>query len=133
MPLPRVLARVNRRVTNPVLGKLAFGVRPFALVEHHGRRSGRPYRTPVFAFDQGPPADVVVIALTYGEDVDWLRNAQASGGCLLIRGRRVLRLGPPDVVGPEEGGPALPAAVRGALLVLNVGSFARFPVLERTG
>jgi hypothetical protein len=82
MPLPAALTRLNRRVTNPVLGRLAGRVAPLATVTHRGRRSGRTYVTPVFAFG-GP--DVITIALTYGSGVDWLANA---------RGRR-LRTPPP--------------------------------------
>jgi deazaflavin-dependent oxidoreductase (nitroreductase family) len=52
-----------------------------------GRRSGRPYRTPVNLF---PVDGGYVIALTSGPDTDWLKNVLVAGGCdLEVRGRRV--------------------------------------------
>ena len=62
MRLPRALAYFNREVTNRVFSPLAGRVPPFAIVEHVGRRSGRRYRTVIWAFPHGP--DLVVV-LTY--------------------------------------------------------------------
>jgi deazaflavin-dependent oxidoreductase (nitroreductase family) len=50
---------------------------PFAIVNHRGRSSGRGYRTPVMAF---PTDERFVFALTYGRDVDWVKNLFASDG-----------------------------------------------------
>jgi deazaflavin-dependent oxidoreductase (nitroreductase family) len=86
MPLPRSVARFNRRVTNRVLGPLAPFLPAFGVVIHRGRRSGLPYRTPVNVFRR--PGGFVV-ALTYGADTDWVRNVLAAGDCSLeTRGRR---------------------------------------------
>lgn len=75
MPFPKAITRFNRRVTNPILGRLAGRLAPFAIVVHRGRRTGREYRTPVMAF---PRREGVVFALTYGLDVDWVRNVPAN-------------------------------------------------------
>nr|WP_051876969.1 hypothetical protein [Cellulosimicrobium sp. MM] len=59
-----------------------------AVVRHVGRRSGREYRTPVFAFAyrDDPTGPVrVAFALTYGPDVDWVRNVEAAGELALER------------------------------------------------
>jgi deazaflavin-dependent oxidoreductase (nitroreductase family) len=57
------------------------------VVIHRGRTAGLLYRTPVTAF---PYRDGFLIALTYGRDVDWVKNVIAEGGCRLIhRGRAV--------------------------------------------
>jgi deazaflavin-dependent oxidoreductase (nitroreductase family) len=120
VPLPRWLGRVNRGLTNPILGPAASRLPGFAVIHHRGRTSGRPYRTPVNAFRT---TDGFIVALTYGPATDWVRNVQASGGCdIEHRGRRV-RLVSPAVVGPNEARTAIPAVVRGFLDLLGVRQF----------
>ena len=46
MPLPRSVARFNRRVTNRLLGRLAPRLPGFGIVVHTGRKTQRRYRTP---------------------------------------------------------------------------------------
>ena len=50
MPIPKAVARVNLRLTNPILMPLARRLPGFAVVTHVGRRSGKAYRTPVNLF-----------------------------------------------------------------------------------
>ncbi len=81
MQLPQRLARFNRRVTNPIQRLWAGWLPPFGILEHVGRRSGKPYRTPLNVFPaevDGKPA--LAILLTYGPDRDWLKNLNAAGG-----------------------------------------------------
>jgi len=78
MTLPKALARFNRTVTNRITLVFAGRLPTFAIVSHHGRRSGREYRTPVRVFRR---AGGYRFALTYGADTDWVRNILASGGC----------------------------------------------------
>jgi deazaflavin-dependent oxidoreductase (nitroreductase family) len=122
MPLPDRLARINRRVTNPLARSLAGRLPPFAVVVHRGRTSGRVYRTPVMAF---PAGDGLVIALTYGPDRDWVKNVLAEGGCALVRGGREIRLDSPEVVDERVGLPLMPAPVRPAMRLLGVSAFLR--------
>jgi deazaflavin-dependent oxidoreductase (nitroreductase family) len=117
MALPVWLARFNRRVTNPILGRVAGRVPPFAFVVHRGRKSGREYRTPVMAFAAG---DRVVIALTYGAETDWVRNVLAAGGCGLVSGGRESRLDHPEIIDLSEGLSALPRLVRPMVRLLGV-------------
>ena len=49
----RRFARFNKRVTNRIQGLYAWLVPPWAVILHRGRRSGRQYRTPLFAFRRG--------------------------------------------------------------------------------
>jgi hypothetical protein len=49
MQLPQRIARFNRHVTNPIQRMWAGWAPSFAIIEHVGRRSGKPYRTPVNA------------------------------------------------------------------------------------
>lgn len=76
MPLPRRLARFNRAATNRVVLLVAGWLPGFAIVHHRGRRSGRPYRTPVNCFRYG---DGYRFGLTYGRDSDWVLNVLAAG------------------------------------------------------
>ncbi|HEY8339784.1 MAG TPA: nitroreductase family deazaflavin-dependent oxidoreductase [Egibacteraceae bacterium] len=120
MPLPTWLARANRRVTNRVLGPLAGRVPPLAVVEHRGRRSGRRHRTPIFAFRTGGHW---VIALTYGQDVDWLRNVLAAGGCIVEHAGRRRRLTRPRVVVGRPRDQGLPWWVVPPLRLLRVTGY----------
>jgi len=92
MPLPRRVAVFNKRATNRLALPLVPYLPGFGVIEHTGRRTGRSYQTPVLAFRHGAE---FVIALTYGPDTDWVRNALAAGGGSLIRnGRRIGFIGP---------------------------------------
>ena len=47
MPIPRVIARVNLVVTNPILRHVAWWAPGFAMLIHIARRSGTVRHTPV--------------------------------------------------------------------------------------
>ena len=75
----RFVLRPMTKVLNPVIVRLAGG-RHFHMagqIRHVGRRSGRAYTTPVSARRSG---DLVLIALTFGNQSDWARNVRAAGG-----------------------------------------------------
>ena len=113
------MATVNRYVTNRVLGGPANRLPGFGVVHHVGRRSGRPYRTPVNAFRT---AGGYVFALTYGSRAEWVRNVLAAGGCdLVTRGRRV-RLANPRLLHDERRS-MMPAHVRLVLGLAHVSEF----------
>jgi deazaflavin-dependent oxidoreductase (nitroreductase family) len=77
MKLSRGAARFNRLVTNRIQGLYAWLLPPWAVILHRGRRSGRHYRTPLFGFRRDR---ILVIALLYGQESDWLRNLRAGVG-----------------------------------------------------
>src|SRR4051812_25848806 len=86
MPFPMALARFNRLVTNRITMPFAGRAPTFGIIDHRGRKSGRPYRTPISAF---PRPGGYAVALTYGPDVQWVQNVLASGEAVLeTRGRR---------------------------------------------
>jgi deazaflavin-dependent oxidoreductase (nitroreductase family) len=119
MSIRRRLARFNRAFANRLLGPTLPALPGFGAVLHRGRRSGRPYRTPVMVFRSG---ELYVLALPYGADADWVRNVLAAGGCdLRTRGRSV-RLVEPRV---EENDmrSAVPSVVRWALERLGTTEF----------
>ena len=123
MPIPRAIAVFNRDWTNRVVRTFAGTVPPFGMILHHGRRTGRPYETPVMIFRA---ADGFVAALTYGASSEWVRNVLAAGGCeAIVRGKH-LRLTDPRRIRGDEGMALMPAVLRPALGLLAVRDFLRF-------
>ncbi len=121
MPLPRALARFNRRVTNKVLGVLAYITPPFALVVHRGRRSGREYRTPVWTFRTG---NGFIIPMTYGAaQTDWAKNLLAHGGGKLVMRRRRVEVREPRLIHGADGRRAVPALIRPGLWLLRINDY----------
>ncbi|AEE44955.1 nitroreductase family deazaflavin-dependent oxidoreductase [Cellulomonas fimi] len=126
MPIPMWVTRVNRRVTNPVLGAVSDRVPPLATLHHVGRTSGRRYRTPVMAFRTRRG---VVVALTYGPHVQWLSNVDAAGGARLVQRGRVLVLDDPVRLRGDAGARLVPRVVRLALRALHVDEFVELAVV----
>jgi deazaflavin-dependent oxidoreductase (nitroreductase family) len=90
------LRRFNRRYFNKLILTFAGQAgQPFTVVRHVGRRSGQPYETPVYA---DPIANGFVIPLTYGPEVDWLRNVQASGTATIVRNGVEYPVGDSEVI-----------------------------------
>lgn len=76
-----------RRLANVLVRTLlAVGIAPprTYLLTVRGRRTGRPYSTPVTLVEEGAARWLVA---PYGE-VGWVRNARAAGEVTLSRGRR---------------------------------------------
>ena len=119
MPVPRWVATVNRRFTNRARRLVATRLPGFGIITHVGRRSGRPYRTPVNVF---PTAGGYVVALTYGAESDWVKNVITAGGCELERRGQRAHLGSPRI-GHDETRRQVPAPVRLALGLLGVSDF----------
>jgi deazaflavin-dependent oxidoreductase (nitroreductase family) len=119
MPLPRSVARFNRRATNRVLGPLARYLPGFGVVVHRGRRSGRLYRTPINVF---PRPGGCAIVLTYGPTSDWVQNVLAAGGCTLETRGRAVPLANPRVV-HDERRLAVPAPIRFVGAIADVSDF----------
>ena len=122
MPIPKSIARFNRFVTNP-LARLVAGWAPgFAIVRHRGRKSGKVYSTPVNIFRV---SDGFIIALTYGSDVDWLKNVMSAGGCTVRYRNREIDLVDPVAISTAEGMAEMPAPVKAILRTVNVTEFIR--------
>lgn len=102
---------------------------PYAVVYHVGRRSGRMYTTPVVV---GQVGTRFVIPLPYGATVDWVRNLQArEQGALKWQGQ-IYEVGALQVVGPEEGRPALPQIGQWVSRRLGFTQFLRLQELDGT-
>ncbi len=124
MPLPRWVARFNKRFTNRILEPMARRSSGFGVVEHIGRTSGRHFQTPVNVFD----ADgAMLIALTYGPTADWFRNVQAGGSHIVTKGT-TFEIAGVRLVDRGTAFPYLPRLVRLALRILTVTDFALLSV-----
>ncbi len=89
---------------NRFAGTFADRVPPFVVVHNVGRKTGRPYRTPVVAFaghdDDG--SRVVATPLAWGRDAGWCVNVRAAGTYTLTRRRHDYQVGDLRIVGPDE-------------------------------
>jgi deazaflavin-dependent oxidoreductase (nitroreductase family) len=89
MPLPRSVARFNKRVPNHVVRPIARRLPFLAIVHHRGRATGRAYSVPVNIFRDG---DDIIVPLTYSSEADWVKNVLAAGWCEIETGGRRVRI-----------------------------------------
>lgn len=108
------LRRVVTRSLNPVTRLFAGWVPGFGILAHRGRKTGRQYRIPINVFRRG---DDFVFFLTYGADVDWVKNVFVAGTCSLrTRGRDVILAEPELITDTERRLAPLPARAVGRLI-----------------
>jgi deazaflavin-dependent oxidoreductase (nitroreductase family) len=112
------------RFVNPVTRLVAGWLPGFGLLLYRGRKSGTAYRTPMNVFRRG---DDYVFALTYGPDVQWVRNIQAAGGCELVTRGRTIRLTEPRLI-HDPARSLMPAVVRQFLGLMRVTEFLRMRI-----
>lgn len=112
---------ITTRVVNPLTRRIAGHLPWFGIVVVPGRRSRKIRRVPMNVFRMG---DDYVMALTYGRDVDWVRNVLAAEGCRLETRGRVLELRDPELV-HDPSRHLVPLIVRVFLGVLDVNDFLR--------
>jgi deazaflavin-dependent oxidoreductase (nitroreductase family) len=111
----------TQRIVNPITRRFAGTLPGFGILTHVGRRSGRTYRTPLNVFRVD---GAWMIALTYGSDVDWVRNVLAAGGATLrTRGRDIPLTDPVLLRDPSRR--AMPLPVRIGLRLLGAEEFLR--------
>jgi deazaflavin-dependent oxidoreductase (nitroreductase family) len=127
MPLPRKVAEFNRVATNRLTGLFAGWLPPLLIVEHRGRRSGRPYRTPLLGF---PADNEMIIALTYGPGAEWIKNLQRTGGGTLVARNRRRAFGPPRLDRGIMTAPGIPWPIRRFLALVGVDEYLRLPLLS---
>ena len=111
---------VFNRVSRPLVGHIPG----FGLVIVPGRNTGIIRRVPmnVFRTDDG-----YAMALTYGRDVDWVKNVMAAGGCRLKTRGRVVDLTEPQLI-HDPTRQLMPLAVRIVLGLMAVDDFLRLRV-----
>jgi deazaflavin-dependent oxidoreductase (nitroreductase family) len=107
--LNRVTVRAARR-----------GGGPFSLIRHVGRRSGRTYETPVVL---GRVPEGFVAELTFGASVNWLRNIEAAGGCVVVCGGEEYRVEGIEALDAAAGRAAFPTFRRALLTATRRTNF----------
>jgi len=116
-----VIRPFTTHVFNPISRRFARWLPGFGILGYTGRKSGKAYRTPLNIFRHG---DDWVVALTYGSDVQWVKNVLAAGEATLEKGRRRIRLVDPEViVDPQRR--LMPFPVRQVLGLMRVSEFMR--------
>jgi deazaflavin-dependent oxidoreductase (nitroreductase family) len=123
VPLPRT--RFIRPFTTHILNRFTrlfvHRLPGFAIVIQRGRKSGQIHRTPMNVFRDG---EDYLFALTYGSDVQWVKNILAAGEADLRIGDKTIHLTDPEVfVDPKRR--LMPPHVRFVLGVMRVSEFLR--------
>jgi deazaflavin-dependent oxidoreductase (nitroreductase family) len=125
----RFLRPFTTNVFNRISRRFAGRLPGFGILLYRGRKSGKPYRTPMNVFRRG---DEYVLALTYGSDVQWVKNVLAAGGCELVtRGRTIRLVDPRLFVDPSRR--TMPRPVRFFLGLMRVTEFMRLQILRSDG
>ena len=115
---------VATRYLNPLTRPIAGWAPGFGILTHRGRKTGRTYRTPINVFRRG---EHYMFFLTYGPDVEWVKNVLAAGRCLLrTRGRDVTLIEPELIADPERR--MAPAVVRPIGRLLGAKRFVRMRI-----
>lgn len=127
MPAPLSLTPYVHRFANPVLVNLA-GHGWFVELEHVGRKTGTAHRTPLLAFRHG---QTITIALTYGPEVQWLKNVRAAGGARMHWRTKMLTLGAPHDLATEDGIARMPQPIRSIFATTGACTdFVELPILS---
>jgi deazaflavin-dependent oxidoreductase (nitroreductase family) len=96
---------------NPALKPIARYLPGTATIEHHGRKSGKPFKTIVTTYRKG---GVLAIALGHGK-TDWVKNVLATREADVRYARRQLHITNPRILPAGYDGPdaqGLPRLVR---------------------
>lgn len=121
MPVWMSVARVNKRVFNPLV--LKRGTWP--VLRHVGRSSGKTYRTPLGA----PPVDDgCMFFLMYGLDSDWVQNVLAAGTATLEIDGGEVDLVSPRLVSKEVAWQLMPKTTKAAPDFLRVSDYLQMDV-----
>ena len=126
MPRTRLqgMRAFTMRFVNPITRLVAGWLPGFGLLTYRGRKSGKAYRTPMNVFRQG---DEFVFALTYGADVQWVKNILAAGECGLRTRGHELRLVEPRLYA-DPARRDMPFPVRQFVGPLRVTEFLRMRI-----
>jgi deazaflavin-dependent oxidoreductase (nitroreductase family) len=112
---------VATRYLNPFTRMFAGWMPGFGILTHRGRKTGRTYRTPLNVFRRG---DDYVFLLTYGPDVEWVKNVFAAGRCVIRTARRDVAIIEPELITDRELRMA-PPVVRPVGRLLRATRFVR--------
>lgn len=91
---PDWLDHIQNTFISPTVKRFRRYIPTFAVIEHHGRKSGRAYQTVVHAYCKGP---VLTVLLGHGE-ADWVKNVLAAGAADVHLFRRDVHVTNPRIV-----------------------------------
>ena len=120
-----VIRPFTTHVFNPISRRFARWLPLFGILDYRGRKSGKPYRTPLNVFRHG---NEWVFALTYGSDVQWVKNVLATGRAELEIRRHRVRLADPEVI-HDPARRLMPLPVRFFLGLMRVSMFLRMRIV----
>ena len=122
MPVPMTMARVNKRVFNPM--EIRKGKRPVLI--HTGRTSGKSFETPM---DAHPVDGGFIVVVMYGTKSDWVRNVLAAGSANLRIGEDLYELSNPTLLGRDDALAQLPEDFKQPPGWLNVSDYLKLEVV----
>lgn len=123
MPIPMWVAKVNKRVFNPM--EIKRGVRP--VLTHVGRSSGKTYHTPL---DAHPVDGGYIFIVNYGSKSDWVQNILAAGAATLQVDGREFELVSPRVVTKDVAWQQLSATTKAPPGFMNVTEYLRMDIRQ---
>lgn len=100
---------------------------PFSKLIHKGRKSGKTFHTPVVATYNG---EIVIIPLSYGDQVDWLKNILVAGGCDIIFRKKRMTVTHPEVISGEIALSLLPEKRRKLFERFNLVNFLKLQIVQ---
>jgi deazaflavin-dependent oxidoreductase (nitroreductase family) len=126
-----VIRPFTTHVFNPFSRLFVRWLPGFGILGYRGRKTGKAYRTPMNAFRRG---NEWIFALTYGSDVQWVKNVLAAGEATLEVRRRRIRLVDPELFVDRERR-LIPFGIRQLLGLMRVYEFLRMrgASRDRTG
>ena len=105
MPLPKLLAQLNKRTFNKM--EIKRGKRP--VLTHVGRSSGKTFHTPL---DAHAVEGGYIFILMYGADSDWVQNILAAGTATLRVDGSTVKLGSPRVITSDAAWQQMPSTAK---------------------
>ena len=123
MPVPRWVAKANKRFTNPK----ALERGDWPILTHVGRTSGVTYRTPLEAH---PTDDGYIFVLMYGSESDWVQNVLAAGTATLDIDNETFDVKDPRLIPEEEAWQQLPPGTKKPPGFFRVGEFLQVDVVR---
>ena len=111
MPMPRWMAKVNRRVFNGP--EVKRGIRP--VPSHVGPSSGEPCRTPPAAGNPPgcwPVENGYIFTVVYGSESDWVKNVLTTGSTSLRIDGDVIDLVSPRLLTKDLAMEEMPATTK---------------------
>jgi deazaflavin-dependent oxidoreductase (nitroreductase family) len=95
---PALLIRASAPLAWALAGRPWFPL--WAVVRHRGRRSGKPYATPVAIIPTRSHV-TFLIGLPWGPSTNWAQNVLAAGGATLLWRGREIKVMNPRLAGTE--------------------------------